>query len=334
MEIMFFKHVLSLRIILRCLHDSLLGPRIEELLYLIRELTNSSSAKHVQDKDKNNPNSSRASQFIMQYWAVLKVEYNTCQKLSSSRHSWLLNLIASGVGSFHLLTQFMSSHGPHFLLAISLILRLKNILLVLFTVLQKNFQSSRLFDVLYFLSSLLQLLSHQLLECLMILVSFAFQFHASSTLMASSLTMFPNIWISMRFEMFKFLIMLVASSKNWVSSLLPFLMLLLGVLMIFSEIRIVMVKGAWSEERHHPGWIEWLLRARELHWINMRSIVEFDSLTLSVYLVRTWLVGIDKDKSRESARIIKSSLMDEWWGKEESYKPSLMLKSPVVIRRL
>jgi len=43
----------------------------------------------------------------------------------------------------------------------------------------------------------------------------------------------------------------------------------------------------------------------------MRSMIEFDSLELSVYLVRTWLVEIDKDKSRESARIIKSSLMDE-----------------------
>jgi len=135
MEIMFFKHVLSLRIILRCLHDSLLGSRVEELLYLIRELTNSSSAKRVQDKDENNLNSSRASQSIMQYWTVLKVECNACQKLSSSRHGQLLNLIASRVESFYLLTQFMSSHGPHFLLAISLILRLKNVLLVLFTVL-------------------------------------------------------------------------------------------------------------------------------------------------------------------------------------------------------
>jgi len=45
--------------------------------------------------------------------------------------------------------------------------------------------------------------------------------------------------------------------------------------------------------------------------MNMRSMVEFDLLTLSVYLVRVWLVGIDSDKSRESAIIIKSLLMDE-----------------------
>ena len=44
----------------------------------------------------------------------------------------------------------------------------------------------------------------------------------------------------------------------------------------------------------------------------MRLMVKFDLLVLSVYLVGTWLVGIDKDKSRESARIIKLSLMDKW----------------------
>jgi len=66
----------------------------------------------------------------------------------------------------------MSSQGPRFLFAISVILRLKNDLLVFFTVLWKDFQSSRLFKDLYLLRSLLQLLSHQLLECLVMLVSF------------------------------------------------------------------------------------------------------------------------------------------------------------------
>jgi len=57
----FLKHVLSLRIILRYLHDSLLEPEVDELLHLSKELANSSSAKCVQDKDKNNPNSSKTS---------------------------------------------------------------------------------------------------------------------------------------------------------------------------------------------------------------------------------------------------------------------------------
>jgi len=45
--------------------------------------------------------------------------------------------------------------------------------------------------------------------------------------------------------------------------------------------------------------------------MNMRSIVKFDSLMLSAYLMRIWLVEVDSDKSRESAIIIKLSLMDK-----------------------
>ena len=57
----FLEYVLSLRIILRCLHDSLSGPGVDELLHLSKELANSSSAKYVQDKDKKNPNLPRTS---------------------------------------------------------------------------------------------------------------------------------------------------------------------------------------------------------------------------------------------------------------------------------
>jgi len=66
MEIMFLRHVLSLRMILRCLHNNLSGPGVDELLYLVKELTNSSLAKCVQIKDKNNLNLSRTSQSMMQ----------------------------------------------------------------------------------------------------------------------------------------------------------------------------------------------------------------------------------------------------------------------------
>jgi len=58
----FLKYVLSLRIILRCFHNSLSRPGVDELLHLSKELANSSSAKCVQDKDKNNPNLPRTSQ--------------------------------------------------------------------------------------------------------------------------------------------------------------------------------------------------------------------------------------------------------------------------------
>ena len=45
--------------------------------------------------------------------------------------------------------------------------------------------------------------------------------------------------------------------------------------------------------------------------MNIRSMVEFESLILSAYLVGIWLVGTNNDKSKASAEIIKLSLMDE-----------------------
>ena len=66
----------------------------------------------------------------------------------------------------------MSFHEPCFLFVISWILRLKKICFVFLTVLQKAFQSSRLFDILYFSRSLLYLSSYQLLECFVILTIF------------------------------------------------------------------------------------------------------------------------------------------------------------------
>ena len=65
----------------------------------------------------------------------------------------------------------------------------------------------------------------------------------------------------------------------------------------------------------------------------MRLITKFALLALSVYLVGTWLIGDNKFKLKESAIIIKSSLMDEWCGKDRSHKLSLMLKSFIIIRR-
>ena len=66
----------------------------------------------------------------------------------------------------------------------------------------------------------------------------------------------------------------------------------------------------------------------------MRSITEFDSPAISEYLVRQGLVRINKARLNESAIIIKSSLIEEWKEKDESYKLSLILKSPVIRRTL
>ena len=47
-------------------------------------------------------------------------------------------------------------------------------------------------------------------------------------------------------------------------------------------------------------------------------MTEFDSPTVSEYLVEAGLVGINKSKLNKSAIINKSSLIDRWWGKEGS----------------
>ena len=161
--------------------------------------------------------------------------------------------MASGAGSFCLLTQLMSSHGPHFLLAISVILRLKNVFLVFFIVLWKNFQSSSLFKSLYLLRSLLQLSFHQLLECFVMLTNFVFLFHTLSIPLAKLLTASSSMEISEIFEMSSFFITLIISLTKISSSSLSFLMDFLHMLTNSSDIRIVTDRGVWSDERCHSG---------------------------------------------------------------------------------
>jgi len=63
-------------------------------------------------------------------------------------------------------------------------------------------------------------------------------------------------------------------------------------------------------------------------------MIEFESLSLLEYLVETWLIGHERFKLKESAMIIRLSLIEEWWEKEGSYKLSWMLKSPLITKRL
>ena len=58
--------------------------------------------------------------------------------------------------------------------------------------------------------------------------------------------------------------------------------------------------------------------------------MELDSPAISEYLVGQGLVGVDNTRLKESAIIIKSSLIEEWNGKDKSHKLSLILKSPVI----
>jgi len=53
----------------------------------------------------------------------------------------------------------------------------------------------------------------------------------------------------------------------------------------------------------------------------------------SEYLVETQLVGNNSLRLKESAIIIRSSLKDEWWGKDEFQILSPILKLPVMIKR-
>ena len=46
------------------------------------------------------------------------------------------------------------------------------------------------------------------------------------------------------------------------------------------------------------------------------------------------LIGVDKSRLKESAMIIRLSLIEEWCGNEESHKLSLILKSPVMMSML
>ncbi len=63
-------------------------------------------------------------------------------------------------------------------------------------------------------------------------------------------------------------------------------------------------------------------------------MTELASSAISKNLVGERLVGIDNVKLNKSAMIIRLSLIEEWWGKEGSYKLSLMLKYPVTTRML
>ena len=104
--------------------------------------------------------------------------------------------------------------------------------------------------------------------------------------------------------------------------------------MFSSVIGIEIVRGVWSDERYQLGWIEWLLSSFDPLQRNIRSITELASPLVLEYLVGIGLVGINKSKLNGLAIIIRLSLVDKWWGKDRSYKLSLILKSPVIIRRL
>ena len=92
-------------------------------------------------------------------------------------------------------------------------------------------------------------------------------------------------------------------------------------------------RGAWSDESQRSGWMKWLLTSVDPLHKNMRSITKFALVLESKYLVGTWLIGSKSLRLNKSAIVKRLLLKVEWWGKDRSQILSLMLKSPVIIKR-
>ena len=332
--IMLVRQSLCFRTDLRWLHDNLSGPGVDELLQLLIVILNSSFENGAQTVTCLFPISSKTLMSTCQWRAVLNEEWRVFHKLLSNRYSWLLYLIVSIAGNFHLLTQFISSQGPQLLLATSWILISKNNLLVDLTIFLNDFQSLIFLNSLYLLRDQLQSSFHHFLECFVMLTFLAFVFQAWSILDASELTTCSkDSWFD-RIKVLRNLKITTTSLMNASSSLLFFGKESLEDWMNSSAMGIVTVKGMWSKVRCHSGWIKWLLGSLNPLYRNIRSMIEFDSPTVSEYLVGIGLVGSNKSKLNESAIIKRSSLIDKWWGKKGSYDWSLILKSLVIISKL
>ena len=146
------------------------------------------------------------------------------------------------------MTQFISSHGPHFLSTISSIFSSKKEYFAFLTVLLKSFQFSRLWDCQYLYSVWQQSSFYQALECLVILTIFECLNQISSILVAKSWTTSSNdstFWID---EVFKFLMNWMRSSINQFSSSLSLISEYHLIRISSSLIGISTVIRAWLDE--------------------------------------------------------------------------------------
>ena len=109
MWMMISRYSLSLRMILRWLHDNLSRLGVEALLQLAIAILNSSLENKSQGEVGLLTISSRISTSTWWWRAVLNVEWRIFYKLSMSRHCWSLYLMTLMAGNLCLLTQFMSS---------------------------------------------------------------------------------------------------------------------------------------------------------------------------------------------------------------------------------
>ena len=227
------------------------------------------------------------------FWAELNNLWRASHKLSSLIYSWLLNCIALVAGRLLFLTQFMSSQGPHFLLAISLIFPLKKFCFVFLTIPLNLFQSLSYLNCLYVSKSLWQLLSHHALECLVMFIILECLYHILSILSANDWTIVLRVSTLSKESVLSLLMKQMSLSMKW-----AFSSLFLSkdhFLFWTHSLRIEMstVMGVWSDINLQFGWTQWLSCSIEFGCKNIRSNIKFESWVLSEYLVEKNLVSLD-----------------------------------------
>ena len=253
MLMMLLRQSSCLRMALRWYHDNLSGPGVDELLHLLITCLNSSLENGFQNIVNLSLILSRTSMLIHWWSAVLKEEWRVLHRLLIVRHGWSPYLIASIAGSFHLLTQFISFQGPWLLFTISWILSSKKDFFVILTTFLNIFQNSRLLVVLYLSKAWPHSSFHHCLECFVILVYLVFLAHACSIFNLRRLTMSSSLSWSIKLEVFRFLMITVASLTKTASSSLFFGIKSLDEMTFSSAIGIEIVKGAWLDERCQLG---------------------------------------------------------------------------------
>ena len=206
----------------------------------------------------------------------------------------------------------MSSQGPYFLLATSLIFLSKKLCFVFLTVSLNLFQSSSHLDCWYVFKSLWQLLFHHVLECLVIFTILECFFYILSISLASNWTitlrasMLSNrLVLSFLIEQIRFLTKCASSSLFLDKD--SFL-----IWTHFSQMWISIVIGAWSNVSHYSRWIWWLLSSIELGCKNTRSSTKFELWALSKYLVEIFSVDLDNSIWKKSVISKRTSLWEEW----------------------
>ena len=130
-------------ICLMWLYDSLLDPGADKLLHLLMALMSSffENGAHVLTSLLG---------ILSRSWKSTSwdcVELNELCKISHRSSSLIQGQLMDSVArSLYFLIQFISSHGPHFLFKISLILLSKKTHFVFLTIFLNFFQSSKLWD--------------------------------------------------------------------------------------------------------------------------------------------------------------------------------------------